>query len=190
MTPLPGGADRGTPGANARAHDDGTGLIATVSGVAVFIVLLLFAVQVAFDLYARSAVTAAALSAVTIASAAGNGGNGGGGAGTGGGSSGGTAAAIAAGENRARSELGGYGKRVGFRWEVSGSQVALTVTLRLPSMLPASITGALGLNVVRRTVEMPLQVAPRAAPSGTSRESSVAWTLPSSVCSSSSCSSL
>src|SRR5260370_32282159 len=45
----------------------GTGVIGTMIGFAVFLVLLLVAVQVLFDLYARSAATAAAFDAARTA---------------------------------------------------------------------------------------------------------------------------
>jgi hypothetical protein len=46
-------------------EETGTGLVGSVAGFAVFLVLLLLAAQVMFDLYARSAVTAAAFDAAT-----------------------------------------------------------------------------------------------------------------------------
>ena len=84
-------------------------MIPTLAGFAVVLVLLLFATQVAFDLYARSAVTAAALDAVRsvaddhqAASYTGN--------------PDAASAAAAQAQARAMSALGRYGKVTSFQW--------------------------------------------------------------------------
>ena len=45
---------------NLRANEQGSGLVGAIGGVAVFLVLLSFAVQLLFNAYATSAITAAA----------------------------------------------------------------------------------------------------------------------------------
>ncbi|HEX9531017.1 MAG TPA: hypothetical protein VF954_07755 [Acidimicrobiales bacterium] len=118
-------------------RDDGTGLIATVFGVAVFLLFLLLGVQVVFDLYARTTVTAAAYDAAhTVAGA----------------DAGATPAAQAEAEQRARDLLGSYGRRVRFRWSLDPDTVALTVQVHNPSLLPAMVAGPLGIDTIDRTV--------------------------------------
>lgn len=46
-----------------RGQDDGTGLVSSIVGVTIFLVLLLYAVQLALNLYATSTVTAVAFDA-------------------------------------------------------------------------------------------------------------------------------
>lgn len=115
----------------------GTGLIASVAGVAVFVVLLLLAVQVSFDLYTRSALSAAAMDAASAV------------AGSNGGA---TPAAQAEAAANARAILGSYGKRATFTWRVSPEAVELTVAVRNPSVLPAFAAAGLSLDQVSRTV--------------------------------------
>lgn len=115
----------------------GTGLIATVTGTLVFMVLLLLAVQVCFDLYARSAVEAAAFDAVRVVT---------------GSDAGATPASLAAAEEHARQVLGSYGRLARFNWQVSTTTVGLTVSVQDQSVLPAALIGPLGLDTVSRTV--------------------------------------
>ena len=58
------------PGRNGATPERGAGLVGTVAGITVILVLLLFATQVLVDLYARSAVTAAAYDAARQVAAA------------------------------------------------------------------------------------------------------------------------
>jgi hypothetical protein len=121
-----------------RARDDaGTGLVASVVGVAVFLILLLLAVQVIFDLYARSAVTAAALDAASAVAGS-----------DGGGSPAAQADAVA----NARAILGRYGTRASFTWQITPAAVELTVSVRNPSVLPSFAAAGLGLDRVSRSV--------------------------------------
>ncbi|MGH9064268.1 MAG: hypothetical protein ACRD0L_09930 [Acidimicrobiales bacterium] len=115
----------------------GTGLIASVVGVAVFLTLLLLAVQVLFDLYARSAVGSAAFDAARIVA---------------GSDAGATPAARADATTDARGVLGRYGSRATFAWQVEPDAVELTVSVDNPSLLPAFLSGPLGLDHVERTV--------------------------------------
>lgn len=125
------------PHSRRPGSEAGTGLIASVAGVAVFVVLLLLAVQVSFDLYARSALGAAAMDAASTV------------AGSNGGA---TPAAQAEAVANARAILGGYGKRASFTWQVSPEAVELTVSVHNPSVLPAFASTGLSLDRVSRTV--------------------------------------
>lgn len=117
--------------------DAGTGVLGTVFGVAVFLVLLLVAVQVIFDLYARTSVSAVAFDAAhTVAGA----------------DAGGTPAAQARAEHRARAELGRFGERVVFTWTVDADDVRLRVTVHNPSVVPRLVSEPLGLDSIDRTV--------------------------------------
>src|SRR5687768_13185417 len=88
------------------AAERGAGLIGTLAGVTVFLALLLFAVQLLFNLYAASAVTAAAYDAARVVA----------------GSDGGD---LGRAEAHARQVLGRYADRVTFSWSLDGDTVAL-----------------------------------------------------------------
>jgi Flp pilus assembly protein TadG len=128
---------RRTPGTrSARSGAErGAGLIGTVAGVAVFLAFLLFAVQLLFNLYATSAVTAAAYDAARTV-AGGNGGD--------------TASA----EEHARQVLGRYAERVAFEWSVDDDVVALRVTAKNPTFLLPALGGAVGMDEIDRTVRV------------------------------------
>ncbi len=120
-----------------RRDEAGTGLVASVVGIAVFLTLMLLAVQVAFDLYARSAVTAAALDAASAVA---------------GSDAGGTPAAQADAVANARAILGRYGNEASFVWRIEPQAVELTVSVHNPSVLPSFASAGLGLDQVRRSV--------------------------------------
>jgi Flp pilus assembly protein TadG len=121
-----------------RCHGEaGTGLIATATGTLVFMVLLLLAVQVSFDLYARSAVDAAAFDAVRVVT---------------GSDAGAAPSSLDAAEQHARQALGRYGRLARFSWQVGATTVGLTVSVRDQRVLPAALLGPLGLDTVSRTV--------------------------------------
>lgn len=128
----------------AEQPDRGAGLIGTIGGVLVFLVLLSFAVQLLFNLYATSAVSAAAHDAAHIAAE---------------GSIDRTNpveldAQVSAAEAHARSVLGRYGERVEFRWDVNADWVRLTVVGQHPDLAMSHVSGAFGLNRVERTIEV------------------------------------
>lgn len=77
-----------------------------------FLVLLLFAVQVLFNLYATSVVTAAAYDAARMVAASGGAPD---------------ADVTARAEAHARDVLGRYGEQVTFRWHIDDREVALDV---------------------------------------------------------------
>lgn len=122
-----------------RADQAGTGLIATVFGVTVFLVFLLVAVQVVFDLYARSSVTAVAYDAARRVAGA---------------DGGATETAELRAEATARTTLGRYGQRVEFTWSADDQQVSLAVHVRNPTLLPSLVSSQLGLDTIDRTVRV------------------------------------
>lgn len=123
--------------ASAADRERGTGVISSIFGLLVVLVLLLLAVQVTYDLYASSAVTAAAYDAARVVA----------------GSDGGPAATGTA-EAGARRSLGRYGERMSFTWSVDGDVVELHVVAQNPSFLPVGLRRPLGVDVVDRTVRV------------------------------------
>lgn len=118
----------------------GAGLISTAAGIIVFLVFLLFAVQLLFGLYASSTITAVANDAALRAASAG-------------------APSLAEIEAEARRSLGEIGESASFRWATDDSDsdgaddtVVLEVVARPPRFIPPSIGGLVGLGEVRRTV--------------------------------------
>lgn len=133
----------------------GQGLVPTIFGFAVVLVIALFATQVVFDLYARSAVTSAAVEAArAVAGFASS-------SSYAGGSSADEQRAVAVAENRARSALGRWGDVASFSWrflpadappdvvelEVRFDATAAGFNLAGPGALP-------GLNRFARTVRV------------------------------------
>lgn len=123
-----------------RPDERGTGVIGTVLGAGVFILLLLFAVQVLVGLYTTSVVTAAtydAAKAVAGADAAGS-----------------SVARLDA-ERNAQAQLGDYGRGVEFEWgDPSADVVVLTARGPHPSFLPRALTGPAGLGDIVRKVHV------------------------------------
>jgi hypothetical protein len=105
--------------------------------VLVVLLLMLLAVQVLFDLYARSAVSAAAFDAARVVA---------------GSDAGGTPTSQSQAELDARRELGAYGQRASFDWTVDAEDVRLSVQVRNPSVLPSVLVSPLGLDTVDRSV--------------------------------------
>ncbi len=106
----------------ARASELGTGLLGSVVGVTVFLVLLLFAVQLVLNLYATSAVTGVAYEAARIVA----------------GEAGGDAAVPEA-DVHARALLGRFathGGQLELSWDLSSQDwVRVTVRASRPSLL-------------------------------------------------------
>ena len=128
---------------NRRADGDGgAGLLSTAAGVVVFLVFLLFAVQLLFGLYASSTITAVANDAATRAAS-------------------GDAPALAVIEAEARDSLGEVGKTATFDWGLDDSDgdgamdtVVLEVVARPPRFIPPSVGGSIGLDEIRRVVRV------------------------------------
>jgi hypothetical protein len=122
--------------------DDGTGLISTAAGVVVFLVFLLFAVQLLFGLYASSTITAVANDAATRAASA-------------------NAPSVAVIEAEARASLGEVGRSASFSWATDDADgdgtndtVVLEVVAQPPRLIPSSIGGSIGLDEIRRVVRV------------------------------------
>ena len=126
-----------------RAHGStGAGLLSTAAGVVVFLVFLLFAVQLLFGLYASSTVTAVANDAATRAASA-------------------RAPSLEVIEAEARESLGQIGDEASFDWALDDADgdgeddtVVLEVVATPPRLIPASIGGSIGLDEVRRVVRV------------------------------------
>jgi hypothetical protein len=114
-------------------------VVATVFGVLVFVVLLLFAAQVLLGLYTTSVVTAATYDAARIVAGAD--------AGTG-------ASARDHAEAGARRQLGRAGHDMTFAWAVDDDAVRLTVRVKRPTLLPRSLATGVGLGDIVRTVQV------------------------------------
>ena len=124
------------------APDLGVGLIASAAGILVFLVFLLFAVQLLFGLYASSTITAVANDAALRAASP-------------------TSPGVERIEADARASLGRIGDDATFAWSVYDSDgdgidetVVLEVVARPPRFIPRSIGGSIGLDEVRRTVRV------------------------------------
>jgi hypothetical protein len=102
-------------------HEAGEGLIGTLVGFTIFMILLLLGVQVLVHLYATSAVTAAANEAAEQVASAG-----------------GAPSAVPGAQRVAVSRLGSFGSHhAHFDWiELGGQQVTVTVSAESPSFLP------------------------------------------------------
>jgi Flp pilus assembly protein TadG len=120
--------------------DRGAGLISSAAGVIVFLMFLLFAVQLLFALYASSTVTAVANDAAQRAATRG-------------------APELAVIEAEARASLGRVGDDAEFTWSTDDADgdgqddtVVLLVVAIPPRFVPSSIGGATGFGEIRRTV--------------------------------------
>ena len=122
-----------------RRRERGAGLIGTIAGVTVFLAFLTVALQILMNLYTASVVTAAAYDAARQVAADGQVPL--------------DDAGKAAAEAYARSLLGRAGDDTEFVWiETDPAVVQLRVIARSPRFLLPVIDGALGLDVIDRTV--------------------------------------
>lgn len=127
-----------------RREERGTGLVGTLAGVIVFLVLLLFAVQLSVNLYATTTVTAAGFDAARLVASkevdhA---------------DPGSVAAARMRGEARFRSLMGAAGDRAVLHWSGGADTVRLQVTLHTPTILPRSFGGRVAFGRIDRTFEV------------------------------------
>ncbi|MFN2606749.1 MAG: hypothetical protein ABR511_02450 [Acidimicrobiales bacterium] len=115
----------------------GSGPLSTWFGFVVFLTLLLFAVQILFNLYAASVVTSVSYDAARrVAAAAGD------------------PAGIAPAEADARRSLGSYASRVTFEWSVNADAVVLRVRAHNPSLVLPATAGPLAFADLDRTVRV------------------------------------
>lgn len=103
-----------------------------------FLVLLLFAVQVLFGLYSTSVVTAITFDAAAAVAR----------------SDGPGRVAVPDAEAEARRRLSAYGRDVQFSWDVGADAVRLTVRARRPTVLPRALVDGVGLGDIERTVQV------------------------------------
>jgi hypothetical protein len=115
----------------------GGGLIHLWVGFFVFLVMLLFAVQVLFNLYATSVVTSISYDAARRVA----------------GSDGGPTAIIDA-EADARRALGRYEGQVTFDWTTSTDEVVLRVRAVNPSVLMPALAGPVAFDRLDRTIRV------------------------------------
>ena len=131
------------------ARDRGAGLIGVIGGVTVFFVLLTFAVQLLFNLYATTVITSAGHDAAHQAA------------------SGAVdradphalAFVLESAEQRARSVLGRYGDRLEFAWDIDEDRVRLTIAADHPALAMDAVVGVFGLNRTERTIEVRVEQA-------------------------------
>ena len=117
----------------------GAGLVTLSGGLLVFLLLLFFAVQLTINLYARSQVTAAGFDAARYVAGYDNDQR--------------RDAAVAEAETRLRSMLGSMGDDVRLEWDLSDPDtVRLHLMLTPPSIAPALVRGAAGLDQIDRTI--------------------------------------
>jgi hypothetical protein len=121
----------------ARRDERGSGPLSAWFGFVVFLVLLLFAVQVLFNLHATSVVTSVAYDAARKVAGA-DGGPG----------------AIPQAEAAARQALGEYSERVTFEWATDDEVVALRVRAENPSFLLPALAGPVAFGEIDRTVRV------------------------------------
>ena len=128
---------------SSRYPDDGSGLIPTVTGVTVFLLLLLFAVQVVFNLYSASALQAAAFDAARLAAADGTD----------------WPSAQERADAHVRNVLGRYGAERVNSVEVSvdGDEVVLTVKAQNRSLLPLLLPDGLASDTVERSARVRIE---------------------------------
>jgi hypothetical protein len=120
------------------ADERGGGPISIWFGFSAFLVLLLFATQVTFNLYAASVVTAVSYDAARRVAAA----------------EGGTDVAAQA-EADARQSLGRYAGRVTFDWSgTTGDEVVLRVQASNPNVLLPAVAGRAAFDHLDRTIRV------------------------------------
>lgn len=140
-TPRPTSRRSGISFGACRSDEQGAGVVGAIGGVTVFFALLLVAVQLLFNLYATTVVTAVAFDAARVVAGADVGTDGDG------------RQAVA--EASARRLLGRYGRRVTFDWRQSDDDtVVLRVRADNPSFVVRSWADSLGFDHIDRTVRV------------------------------------
>lgn len=138
-------------GSRTRLHSErGTGLIGSTAGIAVFLIFLLFAVQLTVDLYARSSVSAAGYDATRSVAArqvdhddpAS------------------VRRAVARAEKGLRQLLGDLGRRATLTWQVKDDQVRLRIRADTPAIVPRTLGADTGLGSIDRTFVVRIEQVP------------------------------
>jgi hypothetical protein len=123
------------------AQERGAGVFGLSAGLLVFLLLLLFSVQLTYNLYARSQVTAVTYSAARVVA--------------GYRSDDRRAAAAGEAEARLRRQLGRAGSSAIIEWDLDRADVVrLHVMLDVPAFAPAFVRAATGLDRIDRTIEV------------------------------------
>lgn len=125
----------------SRSTDRGAGLLGTLAGFFVFVLLLFAAVQVLFNLYATSMVTGAAYDAARVVAGFDNAAD--------------RCAAVTEGNRVFAEEVGRYltAGHASLAWTCTDPDVVrLEVTADHPTVLPARLGGLLGLTHLERTI--------------------------------------
>ena len=128
---------------NADYNERGTGLLGTLSGFFVFLLLLFAAVQILFNLYATSMVTSAAYDAARVVA--------------GYDSAADRCAAVPAGEAIFRDSLGDYADQglAQLTWTCNDADVVRVVVVAdHPTILPPRLQGLIGLGHLERAIEI------------------------------------
>ena len=126
-----------SPRSGADSGERGGGVLSAWFGLVVFFTLLLFAVQVLYNLYATSVVTSVSYDAARRVAAAR-----------------GDPSAVGQAEAAARDALGSYAGRVTFTWAVDGEAVVLRIQAHNPSFLLPPAAGRLAFSDLDRTVQV------------------------------------
>lgn len=131
------------------AEDRGAGLISSAAGVLVFLIFLMFAVQLLFGLYASSTITAVTNDAVARAATP-------------------NAPSRQVIEAEARANLGQVGDAARFSWSTDDDDgdgemdtVVLKVVATPPRLVPTSVGSTAGFGEIRRTARARIEEAPR-----------------------------
>lgn len=127
----------------------GTGLIGTTAGIAVFLVFLLFAVQLTVDLYARSSVSAAGYDAARSVAARNVDHD----------DPASVRRAVAHAEQGFRDLLGDLGRDAEVTWQVDAEQVRLRVRADSPTIVPRALEADTGLGRIDRTFVVRIEEA-------------------------------
>jgi len=123
----------------ARRDEQGTGLVGTLIGFLVFLLLMFFGVQMLLGLYATTVVSSAAFDAARIVASPG----------------GSTSPAVRQrAENEARHDLGHSGDGAEFVWDLTRDDaVVLKLTAARPNLLPTQLT-----HITDRTITRTVRV--------------------------------
>lgn len=141
---------KGTAVAHDRPGERGTGIVATIAAVGIFLAFLLFAVQLAVNLHTSSTVSAAGHDAArSVASRSVDHGD-----------LASVAAAQRAAERQLRSLLGGIGRSATVAWDLDGEVVRLHLVVDAPGIWPSELAGGSGLRRIDRTFVVRIERAP------------------------------
>lgn len=133
-----------------RCSERGSSYIGTIAGVTVFLVMLLFSVQILVGLHATSTIVAASTDAARrVASVkvdhddprA-------------------LETAVRDAESQLRRMLGDVGREADVRWSFEAGSVRLRIIAETPSILPSSVRDTTGLRRIDRTVTVRLEDGP------------------------------